>query len=261
MSTVSVTKLNDDKPDIWTSDIENILDSIRQNSVAMSEEHKKKYMILQGKLRYFRVPVIIISGVNSVVSVGLQPYIPQGTISLVTCLLSLVCGIIGSVELYLAIQTTMDSELLVSREYYILSARIFTVLALDVDNRKIDGMDFFEEVFAIYTSLMNKSIFISKKIADRLLPIEDMVIVKAKRDKRDKEILNSLSNKKGRRISVEKYYQIDYNDDNDDDDNENRQKNNNSISSSDENNNESTIVSGTNPMGVRDIENQNQKFT
>lgn len=209
---------NTNKPDIWTNDIESILDSIRQNAIIMSEEHKKRYLILHGKLRYFRVPVIIISGINSVISVGLQPYISQSTISVATCLLSLTCGIIGSIELYLAIQTQMDNELQVSKEYYIMSTRIFAMLSLNHENRKIDGMDFFEEIFALYTSLIQKSIFINKKIMDRLLPIEDIIIVKAKRDNHDVLVLNSLNNphKKHRNTRssssqpIEKYYEIDY---------------------------------------------------
>ena len=118
---------------VWSRDIETILDSIRQNALLMNEEHKKRYIVLEGNLRYFRLPVIVIAGVNSVVSVGFQPYLDQQTISAVTCLLSLTCGIIGSIELYLAIQNQMESELLVCKDYYLLTTRIFATLSLDVE--------------------------------------------------------------------------------------------------------------------------------
>ena len=227
-------------------------------------------MILQGKLRYFRVPVIIISGLNSVISVGLQPYIPQSTISVTTCLLSLVCGIIGSIELYLAIQVQMDNEIQVSKEYYTMSTRIFAMLSLNYENRKIDGMDFFEEIFSQYTSLINKSNFINKRIMDRLLPIEDLIVVKAKRDNRDKIILHSLKKPdKNRRIStaslshqVEKYYEIDYQNTDEYNYYDNANSNPNINNGNDDNNNQSfrrpfaESSSEDTPRTINDVESQ-----
>lgn len=45
----------------WSDDIDNILDIIRKNSVTMCNAHKNRYMILKGYLRYFKIPVIILS--------------------------------------------------------------------------------------------------------------------------------------------------------------------------------------------------------
>ena len=102
-----------------------VLENIRVNSVLMSNQHKKRYLYLKYLLNYFRLPVIVVSGLNSVFSVGLQPYMKQDIISVMTCLLSLICGIIGSIELFLAIQTQMENELLTSKDYYLLSIDIF----------------------------------------------------------------------------------------------------------------------------------------
>jgi hypothetical protein len=67
----------------WSLDIETILDKIRVNATSMSEYHKKKYYYFKSLLKYFRIPTIILSAFSSVVSVGLQPYLFQGTILLV----------------------------------------------------------------------------------------------------------------------------------------------------------------------------------
>ena len=155
----------------WTPDIEQILENIRSNSVIMAESHKYRFLHLKGTLRYFRLPVIIIAGFNSVISVGFQPYIEQATISAITCLLSLTCGIIGSIELYLAIQSQMENELIVSKEYYLLSTSIFKMLTLSVMNRKLAGLDYLEECYNSYTELIDKSNVINKKIKDKLTPI------------------------------------------------------------------------------------------
>ena len=76
----------------WSSDIESILENIRVNCVLMNSQHKKQYLYLKHILRYFRLPIILISGISSVCAVGLQPYIEQQTISVITCMLSLTCG-------------------------------------------------------------------------------------------------------------------------------------------------------------------------
>lgn len=157
---------------IWTKDIEDILQNIRKNCVTMSKIHKNRHVSLKGTLRYFRIPIIVLSGLNSVIAVGLQPYLAQGVISVATCLISLTCGIIGSIELYLAIQTQMETELIQSKEYYILGIEIYKVLNLDVINRTVDGKLFLDDKFAIYEKLIEKSNIINKKYEDFLTPIE-----------------------------------------------------------------------------------------
>jgi hypothetical protein len=92
-------------------DIENLLENIRKNCILMNKEHKKRYLYLKQILIRFRLPIICLSGVNSVVAVGLQPYLHQHIISASTCVISLICGIIGSVELYLQIDQQMKNEL------------------------------------------------------------------------------------------------------------------------------------------------------
>ena len=150
------------------SDIELILENIRYNCVVMSEQHKKRFLALKGVLRYFRIPIIILSGVNSVISVGLQPYLEQGAISIITCLVSLLCGIIGSIELYLSIQAQMENELITSKEYYLLGIDIYKCLSLKMSNRSLDLKAFMEEKFAMYQKLIEKSNIIVSDITDRL---------------------------------------------------------------------------------------------
>jgi hypothetical protein len=158
----------------WTADIEAVLEQIRINSVLLSKEHKKRYFYLTEILRYFRLPVIIVSGINSIVSVGLQPYLPQGTISMMTCLLALICSIIGSIELYLTIQKSMENELLSSKDYYILSIDIYKTLALNKEHRPIPAKEYLDKKYNEYVKLFENSNLLARKIVDNLnpLPIE-----------------------------------------------------------------------------------------
>lgn len=153
---------------MWSSDIEQLLEKIRVNSVILSKEHKRKFFYLNNLLRYFRVPIIVISGVSSIVSVGFQPYISQTVISMLTCLLSLLCSIIGSIELYLAIQKQMENELISSKDYYILSIDIYKMLNLNIENRTPDGKAYLEEKYSEYCEFMKKSNTIEKRLLDQL---------------------------------------------------------------------------------------------
>jgi hypothetical protein len=155
----------------WTEDIEQVLEQIRINSVILSKEHKKRYFNLRGILQYFRLPVIILSGINSIVSVGMTEYMEQSAISMTTCLLALVCSIIGSVELYLAIQKSMENELLASKDYYILSIDIYKNLTLSKDHRQIPAKEYLEKKYGEYVKLFENSNLLDKKTIDKLSPL------------------------------------------------------------------------------------------
>ena len=137
----------------WTEDIERVLEKIRRNCVVLSNEHKSQYFHLKYILQFFRLPVIIISGVNSIVSVGFQPYLNQGAISITTCILALTCSIIGSIELYLAIQKGMENEFASQQSYYLLGVDIFKNLSLAREHRPIPAKEYLDKCYNEYVKL------------------------------------------------------------------------------------------------------------
>ncbi len=157
----------------WSPDIETILENIRVNSVLLSKEHSKTYFSLKNNLQYYRLPVIILSGLNSIISVGTQPYLPQSIISVMTCLIALICSIIGSIELYLSIQKSMELELVVSKEYYLLAVDVYKVLALEREHRPIPAKDYLEKVYTEYRKLKENSNLLLKKLPDSLCPLDE----------------------------------------------------------------------------------------
>lgn len=155
----------------WSTDIECFLEAVRQNCITMSNEHRKRYFILKGNLRYFKVPIIVISAISSVLSVGLQPYMEQNHISIITCILALSVGVLGSIELYLGIQSGMERELLSSKLFYLLSTDIFKVLSLAEAKRMPNAIAFLNEKYDAYRSLFEDSNLLTKKIQDKLSPL------------------------------------------------------------------------------------------
>ena len=156
-----------------SDDIEGILDRIRRNSIQLNYAHKQKYEKLKNKLVYFRLPTICLSAINSVYSVCLNSYMPQQQVSVINCLISLICGIIVSVELYLQIEKAMSVEYDVSKSYYLLSIEIQRFLLTNRANRTIDCQPFFDKSYNQYTKLFENSRLLKKSIHDTLTDLKD----------------------------------------------------------------------------------------
>jgi hypothetical protein len=158
----------------WSDGIEYVLSEISKNASLMSEYHKKRYYYFKGHLKYFRIPTIVFSAMNSVFSVGLQPYCPQSIISLICCFISLVCGIISSVELFLSVQATMETELISSKDFYLLSIDIFKILSLERANRMVNANSYLDDKYQTYCKLIENSNLLDQQITHELKPLSQL---------------------------------------------------------------------------------------
>lgn len=154
------------------SDIETILDKIRCNSALLSNYHRKRYLVLKGRLKYYRLPIIVLSALNSVGAVSLQGFLGQTYISLINMFMSLIVGIIGSIELFYGITRQMEVELVGSRDFYVLSCDIYKWLSLEKSHRNIEAKIFLDESYGRYIKLIESSIILKKKVEDKMQPIE-----------------------------------------------------------------------------------------
>ena len=192
---------------VWSDGIEFALNEIQTKSFNNSNYHKQNYYFLKGYLKYFRIPTIILSGMNSVFSVGLQPYLPQGIISVLCCLISLICGIIASVELFLGIQNMMEKELITSKEFYILSSDIFKTLSVERKYRTLDGNIYLNNIHTKYCNLIEQCNLLNKKIEN--LQITNFI----ETDKEDKNTQQKEEKEKKRnttKIKIYEYPNIEY---------------------------------------------------
>jgi hypothetical protein len=142
----------------WDDDMEGLLERIRLNCMLQKKANTKLYMSQKKRLARYKIPVIIISGFNSVLSVGFNRYIEQHTISLTTCMLSLLVGVIGSIQLYLKMEETLEITQTSAREYYQLAIDIHKVLSLERHNRSQGGRDTVDDIYNRYTSITEKAI-------------------------------------------------------------------------------------------------------
>ena len=107
---------------------ESVLDMVRLNSINSSDYHGYKYLWLKRTLYCYRVPIIIISACSAFIGSSSQPYLGQTTITTITTVLSLVVGIITSLELFFNVQSNMEAERKSHKDYYALSVDILEKL-------------------------------------------------------------------------------------------------------------------------------------
>ena len=152
----------------WSTDIENLLEEIRQNSINLSNSHKNSYFFYKKTAKYFRLPTIILSSINGVAAVGLTAYLDQQHISGLVCLLSVVIGIINSIELFLKVNDNMEIEREMSKEFYTLSIDIYKILQLERCNRQVSGLNYLEKKYNTYQKLFEQSNLIQGQLNDKL---------------------------------------------------------------------------------------------
>jgi len=148
--------------------MESILEKIRKNSVILSHHHKKYYIYLKERLKYFRIPVIVLSSINTVLSISLDKYTQYS--SIVICGINLIVTIISSIELFLNIQKQIENNLILQSGFYTLSINIYKILQLNRTNRTVKGIDFLNECFDEYNRLFHLSTL--QTIKDSLTPLE-----------------------------------------------------------------------------------------
>lgn len=153
----------------WSGEIEALCEKLRINCVNLSEYHRKRYYHFKAYGKYFRLPMIVLASINSTASVGLQPVLEQPVISAITCLIGMMMGIIGAIELYMGIQSAMELELKQSKEFYSLAIDIYKTLSLKRDNRGEEGKDYLNTKYGVYIKLCEASNLLKRQLKIDLL--------------------------------------------------------------------------------------------
>ena len=149
-----IVSVQDDQPqtygETWTKKIEALLTILFHNCKYLSKYHNYRYHKCRFRLKLFRIPIIILSAVNAYTAIGLQPYTLQSNISTINSVISLICGIITSIEMFLNTQKKMEKELQSHVDFNVLSVEIMKMLLLDVTKRNQDGRVFLDEKFSCF---------------------------------------------------------------------------------------------------------------
>lgn len=159
------------------NDVDTLLEKIRCNCAVLSRYHQKRYLYLKSRLKFYRIPILVLSAINSVTAVGLSPYLQQNYVSLLNMSMSLIVGIIGSVELYYGINTQMEIESNGSRDFYILGTDIYKYLSLKDEHKTELSVEFLNTSYNRYIKLVEVSLVLEKKVEDKLSIIDTNQII------------------------------------------------------------------------------------
>jgi hypothetical protein len=153
----------------WSSDIEKQLNNIEINASRYADISKSNYLDLMNQIKYFKIPVIFFSGINSVFAIGLNSFVDQSAVSIVTCIISFFVSLLSSIELYLGITKKIETALTSYRDFYLLSIKINNCLRLDRNHRsELDGRAFLTKCLTEYEQLFNNSNITPDKFEDQL---------------------------------------------------------------------------------------------
>ncbi len=155
--------------DTWNLEIINLLNKIRINSITLSNRHRNIALQYQSVSKYFDIPIIILSTFSSSAS-GII-YMPEEQKTQINLFISMWITIFTSIKLYLNITSNLNNEILLSREFYILSIDIYKNLNLRIENRP-NGNDYLSECYSNYVKLCEKSNLSHKVKRDELLRID-----------------------------------------------------------------------------------------
>jgi hypothetical protein len=154
----------------WSKDIEDRLEAIQDNSAQQSLISKQEYLDLMQLQKFFKIPVIVLSGINSVFAVGLNAYASQSAVSIINCILAFVCATIGSIELYLNINRKIEISLASFQSFYLLSVKINSTLKLEREHRTVlDGRAFLVDCLNEYETLFTQNNVSPANITDKLV--------------------------------------------------------------------------------------------
>jgi hypothetical protein len=146
----------------WNTNLTNVLEKIRLNSIFLSEKHRARYQEYTFFSKWFDLPTIILS-VFSSSFISLNA-VPSARTQIITTLISMAIAISTSIKLYLNLAALITQEVLLSKEFYSLAIEIMKVLSLRESDRNIDGIVFLNECYNTYKQLVEASTLLKTNI-------------------------------------------------------------------------------------------------
>ena len=127
----------------WNPSIDALLNKIRMNSVQLTNRHIKNHLYYKNCSKYFEIPTIILSVFIRSFSVGSDnPFLRQGTTSLVLCGISMIITILTSIKLYMKITENSANESEFAVQFKTLAIEIFKTLSKSDEYREVVGIEY-----------------------------------------------------------------------------------------------------------------------
>ena len=153
----------------WTDQQEEFLKKLHFESHALSEYNRKQFQIYTRIHQRFSIPILVISGINSLFAVSTQAFLKQDYISIINAILSLFCGILGSIQMFMKTDSKIHNFVICAHEFNKLMYRIGFELSVERNVRSNNGKAFVIEVFNEFNSILDKQETKDRRTRDYLL--------------------------------------------------------------------------------------------
>jgi len=161
----------------WSDQVSEILEKMRKNSVSLSNRHRKNFYEFRSYSKYFDIPIIIFSTLQSVWTSSGKVFFNQELVNLSSSSVSMLIVIISSIKLYLNLEQNIKVELEMSKAFHTLALELFKVLQLPCEQRNFDGLEYLNKKYSDYIKLVEQSNLLRKNLTkDFLLEIETGLI-------------------------------------------------------------------------------------
>lgn len=159
------------KNNYWNDKHESILQNLQKNSNKLYREYQKAHIVYKKKLRLYRIPIIIMSGLSGFLSISNSGYIPsdyQQWISLFVGFVNLMVTIISLIENFKKIDVNVNKTYTSYMEFKKLHDEISLVLNTPQNERDGNGYDVSLIFFNRYEAYIADAPILQKVIHDYL---------------------------------------------------------------------------------------------
>lgn len=166
------TESDDTGHDEWHATDET-LTIIMQSAIRYHLAYKKEYTSSNGIRAQYGVYIILGSGINSIFIAGGNNFISPYIITILTCMLSLVTGLIQSLKTFFKVDEKVDSCLIASKDLFKLYCDIHFMLGTPHQYRKVDADKYLTDITGRYVQILDNAVSLSNGKDN---PIFDIVL-------------------------------------------------------------------------------------
>ena len=152
----------------WNSNHEIYLNKLHLQCIEEYHYFNKNFLYYFETSKYYSIPILILSALNSIISMALVSFIDQNYVSIISSAVSLLVGIISSIQMFLKINENMTNALVISIKFHKLSVKICKELSIKRQDRKTDGTTFLNEVYNEYQDAIDRCGAYQRKIKNYL---------------------------------------------------------------------------------------------
>jgi hypothetical protein len=155
----------------WNINHEVILNNLLNNCNKFTKEYQKNYLSLRGRLKYYRIPIIVISSFGGFLSLANSGYVPpefNKWVSLFVGFTNLLVTVISLIENFKKIDDTMNKSYLSYMNFKKLHDELSIVMKMPQQERESNGYDVVMNLFKKYELCLNDAPVLKKHLLDAL---------------------------------------------------------------------------------------------